>query len=490
MRSRCLSLLLGVLFVFGSGCAVNPVTGRPELMVVSSEQEQAMGREAAAQVEREMGLVDDPGLTSYVKTLGDRLAAHSPRKDVPYHFAVADMAEANAFALPGGHVYVSRGLLAIANSEAELANVIGHEIGHVAARHSAQRQTQSLGVGLASVLGAAAAGVVGGAGAANAVGALGQAAGAGLIASYGRDQERQSDEVGQTLAAAAGFEPGGMASFLDTLQRDSELSTGPGRRPSFLDSHPMTAERVATTAKRAPTLAVADAAPIAGTRSAFYQRIAGMAVGEDPSKGVFDEDNRFRHPELDFAIDLPPGWKTANQPQAVLAQSPDQQAMFTLELQEAPRPPKRAAIEFARAQEFTLQGGESLRVHGLDAYQGGTIAQGRSGPLPVEFLWVSHPRGTFRLTAIASGEGQERHAASLAAAGRSFRRLSSRERGKIERLQLRVVRARGGETLAAVGERSGNRWSLEKTAVANGLSAEDRLEAGRPVKVAVGVPYR
>ena len=138
------------------------------------------------------------------------------------------MAEANAFALPGGHIYVSRGLLAIANSEDELANVIGHEIGHVAARHHARQQARAQQVGVASVLGTLAAAVLGGAEAAQVVGQLGQIAGAGYMASHSRDQERESDEIGQTLAAKGGWNPAGMAEFLATLGRETTLAARPG----------------------------------------------------------------------------------------------------------------------------------------------------------------------------------------------------------------------------------------------------------------------
>ena len=195
--------LLAAVLAIGCSTTVNPVTGQREVTTMSPSREAAVGRDAASQVAAEIGLVNDPELTRYVSAIGERLAAKSPRQDVVYRFHVADMPEANAFALPGGYIYVSRGLLALANDEDELANVIGHEIGHVAARHSAQRETRAMGVGILSTLGTVAAGVLGGAGAAQAASQLGQVAGAGLIASYGRDQERQADEVGQKMAADA-----------------------------------------------------------------------------------------------------------------------------------------------------------------------------------------------------------------------------------------------------------------------------------------------
>ena len=144
------------------GCATNPVTGRPEFVLLSIAQEEELGRQAAKQFAEQLGLVEDPDLVAYVEAIGNRLARHSPRQDVSYRFQIADQEAPNAFALPGGWIYISRGALAISNSEAELAGVIGHEIGHVAARHSVQQQTRSIGVALLTLLGAAAAGAAAG----------------------------------------------------------------------------------------------------------------------------------------------------------------------------------------------------------------------------------------------------------------------------------------------------------------------------------------
>ena len=178
------ALLLALLT---HGCVVNPATGERELILMSPQREAELGREAAGQVAKQIGLVEDPALVAYVRAIGARLARLSPRTDVPYRFYIADMPEVNAFALPGGYIYVSRALLALTNSEDELANVIGHELAHVAARHAAQRETRAVGVGLLSMLGAIAAGALGGAEAAQVAGQIGQVAGAGLIASYSRD---------------------------------------------------------------------------------------------------------------------------------------------------------------------------------------------------------------------------------------------------------------------------------------------------------------
>ncbi len=485
--TRSARLLPAVLLLAASACATNPVTGAREVVFMSPEREAALGEQEAAKVAAQIGLVDDPELTAYVDEIGQRLAQHSPRQDVRYRFYVADMAEPNAFALPGGWIYVSRGLLVLTNSEDELANVIGHEIGHVAARHAAQRETRALGVGVLSALGTIAAGALGGQGMADAASQFGQLAGAGLIASYGRDQERQSDEVGQSLAAQAGYEPAAMASFLDTLRRESELRSGGPRMPSFLDSHPATAERVRDTAARAESLPPGPQAR-STSRFAFLERINGIPIGADPAAGVFD-GRRFLHPPLGIRIDFPPGWATQNGRSAVAAQSPGQDALFLLEMQGRSGDPQAAARDYAEARGLELQQGRALRIGGFQALRARTTARSQQGTLALDLTWISHPAGMFRLTGLAPKARFESHLASFEDAATSFASASSAELSRIRGRRLALVRARPGESLAALSRRSGNVWSLDETAVANGVSLDHRLRSGDVVKVAVEVPW-
>jgi len=484
-----LCLFAVVLLSFLAGCAINPVTGRRELVLMSAEREAQLGRQAAAQVAQEMGLVESPALTAYVEEIGGRLARYSPRRDVAYRFAVVDMQEPNAFALPGGYIYVSRGLLAIANSEVELANVIGHEIGHVAARHSAQRETRALGVGVLAALGTAAAGAVGGEGAAQSAAQIGQVAGAGFIASYGRDQERQADEVGQGLAAQAGWDPAALASFLNTLGRAAELQSGERHQPSFLDSHPMTSERVRNTAIRADSLQVSPATPIAATRSAFYARLANLLIGPDPAEGFFREE-RFLHPGLGFTLDFPPGWKTENARTAVAAQAPGGDAVLVLQTQGESGDPGKAAQLFAQENQLQLGQGKREQVGGFSAYRTRMEFQTQQGPAVADLTWIAHPRAMFRLLGLSPSGRFGDYAGTFRDAARSFRPLAQREREGITELRLRIAKAREGESLAALSRRTGNAWSLEETAVANDLPSERRLRGGEPVKIAVEVPYR
>lgn len=499
-RSRRLSpppgvaarVLLGGLALALGACATayNPVTGRTELTTMSPQREAQLGQQAAAQVEREIGLVRDAKLETYVDGIGQRLAAASPRRDVAYHFAVADMAEPNAFALPGGYVYVSRGLLALANSEDELANVIGHEIGHVAARHAAQRDTRATGVGVLSALGTLAAAALGGAEAAQMAGQLGQVAGAGLIASYSRDQERQADEVGQQISATSGWDPAGMATFLATLEREGQQrGGGVARQPSFLDSHPAAGERAVVAQGRAAQLQSGGAAPIARNRADFLRRIEGVRVGPDPREGVF-QDERFLHPTLDFAIEFPPGWRTQNARAAVGAQSPRRDAVVVLESQ-GPREDPRTAAQRWLSANSGVQVVESGAVRvggGWPAYRAVAQARTQQGVTGLALTWVAHPKGTFRLTGMTPATAWRSHAGAFDRVAASLQPLTAAERRGLYGLRLRIVEARSGETLEALGQRTNNRWSVDETALANALPRNARLERGRLVKIAVAAP--
>ncbi|HZE89561.1 MAG TPA: M48 family metalloprotease [Verrucomicrobiae bacterium] len=194
----------------GGACARNPVSGRPEMTLVSEAKERELGEAEARRVAETMGILEDPALSAYVRAVGERLAQFSPRTDVTYTFQIVDMEEPNAFALPGGPVYVSRGLLVLTNSEDELAGVLGHEIGHVAARHAVRRVTRAAPLAVVTGLGAAVTSIVSPM-LGDLVGGIGGVAGAFVLAPYSREQEREADRIGQELAGAAGWDPAGLS---------------------------------------------------------------------------------------------------------------------------------------------------------------------------------------------------------------------------------------------------------------------------------------
>lgn len=478
-------MLAACLALAASACATNPATGRREVILTSAEEESRTGAQAAKQVEAQMGLVRDPELQSYVEKLGARLAMNSPRRDVQYRFAIADMPETNAFALPGGYIYVSRGLLALANSEAELANVIGHEIGHVAARHHARQQTRATGVGLLSTLGTIAAAVLAGPGAAQMVGAVSQVAGAGIIASYSRDQERESDDIGQRIAAQSGYDPAEMAEFLGALGRETEVAAhGRVRAPSFLDSHPATPERVGATRARAGTLAVVPQPALARDRDAFLALLDGLMVGPDPAQGMF-EGTHFLHADMDLHLRFPAEWRTQNTPEQVAAGAPQGDALIGMELQGEGDDPREAAQLFLQNVPLRVVEDGALRVEGLRAYRVIGAAQDSAAHL----TWIAYRGRIFRLTGLSSPTQFRAYRPLFDRTAETFRPLTEAERGLFKRRVLAIATARAGETLEAFGRRTGNGWGIEQTAVANGLRPGDPLRAGMKLKIAKELPY-
>jgi predicted Zn-dependent protease len=471
------------------GCAVNPVTGRREIILMSPEREAELGRQGSEQVASEIGLVEAPALAQYVDAVGKRVASHSPRGNVTYSVQVVQMPESNAFALPGGYTYVSRGLLALANSEDELANVIAHEVGHVAARHAAQRETRAMGAGLLAVLGTIAASALGGEEAAQTAAQVGQVAAAGLIATYSRDQEREADRVGQSLAAKGGYDPAAMADFLGSLERETALHAGGARLPSFFDSHPSTPERASAAAALARTLPRRPGTPIAATRADFLARLEGLLLGGDPAEGIF-RDDVFLHPDLDFRLRLPSDWTAQNTRAAVRSIAPQGAALIELTGAGSGDDPRTAAERDLAAQGLSATDAGATRIHGLQAFRARTLVSTQQGSLGLDLTWIAHRGAIYRVQGAAPEASFAQYSELFGRTAGSFRPLTPEEVRSITERRLHVTAAREGEDLTQLSSRTGNAWSPGETAVMNGLPEGVRLRAGQPVKVARDRPYR
>ena len=347
-------------------CAADPGARRSRRLM-SEEDEIAQGKEAAAQVEQLMGFSGSAELQAYVSRIGQRLVEHSARSHLDYEFHVVDMKEPNAFALPGGYIYISRGLLSLMNTDDELASVLGHEVAHVAARHSVQRQARSrkwipLQV-LAGIGGVAASTVSPELG--SVVAGAGQLPAALAIASYSRKQESEADRLGQQYIAAEGWDPEALADSMDALTREQELQDdGDPDRMSFFDSHPTTPSRARDGRAYAKTLTVATPNRIAVDRAAFVQRLDGITIGDSAKVGVFI-GNLFVHPELGFALRFPNGWTHENAATVVLSYPKDESAVLALEVAGEGNDPAAAADRFER--EIPLAERDSRTINGLSA---------------------------------------------------------------------------------------------------------------------------
>jgi len=470
-------------------CAADPGARRTR-RVMSEEDEIALGKEAAREVEQYMGFAGSAELNAYVDRIGQRLAKHSSRNHLEYEFHVVDMAEPNAFALPGGHIYVSRGLLAIMNTEDELAAVLGHEIGHVAGRHSAKQQTKSRGwiplQILAGIGGAAASAVSPDLG--SAVAGIGQLPASLVLASYSRKQEKEADRLGQRYAAAEGWDPAALSDTMDALTREQQLAGG--RDPSqmsFFDSHPTTPERAREGREYASTLAVEPADRIAIDRTAFVHRLAGLVVGPSARGGVF-LDHRFVHPELGFALTFPEGWKHENGPTAVVAYPENESAIMGLQVVAEGDDPATVADEIASQVEL-LDRSEVKRVNGLPVVTANTTITQDRQELPLALAWIAKDGLIYQVLGATTPPNWAEYRPIFEATAATFRRPSQGELGELREDRLRVVAAKQGETLSALAKRAQSRWSVERVAAANAMSAGAKLSGGEAVKISKREPY-
>ena len=452
---------------------------------VTRGQEAKLGAEEAKKVEQTMGLLRDAKLEPYVRAIGEKLAAVSNLPEGPWYFMVVDVPDPNAFALPGGFIYVTRGLVALVNSEDELAGVIGHEIGHVTARHTSKRISAavltapvSIATGIAGLAVSIVSPSLG-----NVLAGTGPLLTGGLvIAPFSRKQENQADQIGQKLAARAGYDPAGISHFLHTLDREVTLLAGEERSFHFLDSHPMTPGRVEKTAKRAKELEPAAGRPVARSHSDFLGRIEGIVVGEDPAQGVF-EGHRFMHPELDLALDFPVGWKTANTAGAVGAVSPGQDALVAMRIAA-----KDSTLDATVAQMQKEQSDlrfERFEIRGLPAARTELNSRGHSAHITL----IGYRDDVLAILGQSTEKVAKQYAAVFDATAQSFRALRKSERAAIREARLRVRTARSGETPAGIAERTGSVWKAEQIAVANAVEADEAFRQGHEVKVSIEQAY-
>jgi len=467
-------LLLGVVV----NCARNPVTGKNELALVSEAQEIQMGQEAAQQVGQSIGYVDDQALQDYVAGIGKRMAAQSERPNLPWEFHVVNDAAVNAFALPGGFIYVTRGLLGAITNEAELASVLGHEIGHVTARHSVQQiskaQLAQLGLGLGSILSSDIA---------QFAGLASQGLGI-LFLKYGRDAENQADELGFRYALTQNYDVREMDDVFETLNRESQLGGGGGRLPEWLSTHPNPENRVTRTQARLDTLHT-DLGSSVRNEQVYMQRIQGLTYGDDPRQGFF-EGNTFYHPDMRFQLEFPEGWQTQNTPSAVVAVSPQQDAMIQLGLA-GQTPPRQAAQQFLSQEGVQAGDASTSNVNGNPAATSYFQAQTQQGAVQGIVSFISYGGQTFGLLAY-TGQGKlQQYDGTFRQSIGSFSTLRNQAALSVKPNRIEVVKVPRQMTLAQFDQQYPSTIPIEELAVINQLEGPDSsIPAGRQVKRVTG----
>lgn len=453
--------------------------GPGRIVLDTPYDDRRVGEEQTDAVAAEMGLVEDPDLNAYVQRVAKRLLRHAPPRPFEYEFKIVDQTVPNAFALPGGKIYVSRGLLALVDSEDELAGVLGHEITHAAERHAAARlevarRINPLVIGFMR---------------------------AAQIAAYGRDQERDADRGGQILCARAGYDPAGIATFLRKLDALERYEIGWSRLPFFLATHPTSPERAALAADRATSLAWTREPGFADARSFGYLSVVdGLVLGEDPAGGLFDGP-LFVHPEMRFSIRFPEGWETMNAQQAVSAISPDGDAQLTLTLAGAGEDVNEVVDAFldeeaeslrvrvADRREIRLGQLPAVRLEGRGREQILTPAGPQEIQVYMQMTFVAHDGMVYRLALTSFAGSALKYRGRATAFAMSFRPIDDATAHSLSVTRLRVARALEDETLADLSARTRNALELGYTGVLNGIFPSTRLDRGEPIKIGIPEPY-
>ena len=476
MRIQMLSLL--TLCVIYCACVRNPVTGKRQLALMTESQEIAMGQESHPAVLSEFGLVENAELQEYFTRIGNDLAKVSHRPNLPWHFAVVDSPVVNAFAVPGGYIYLTRGILEHMNNEAELAGVLGHEIGHVAARHSvtqiSQGQLINIGLGLGSIFSSRF----------RQFGGLAQMGMEVLMLKYSRDHENESDQLGLQYMEKCGYDPEQMSKFFQVfigMREESGQSI-----PSWLSSHPTPPDRIKRTSEAGTRMKLESARrDYRINADEFLPRLDSLVFGENPREG-FVENNRFVHPDLRFQIDIPSGWKVENTKSSVILAEPEGRAMVQLTMTppEAGKSPGDVAQNIARSEGTQFLSGGSESINGNQAYLGLYRVQSDSGNLGVAAAFIRYGEHIYQAAGFAPESNFSQYSRSMNTVLRSFRQLADQRILAAQPDRMKMYRARRGESLRSLAKsQNQTRVTLEDLVQVNRMDPDQSLSAGAWVKL-------
>lgn len=467
-----LALLVLSTLLLHVSCSVNPATGKQQLAFYNEAEEVELGKEADAEIVASVGLYDDPELQAYVEDLGQKLAAQSERPNLPWSFKVVDDPAVNAFALPGGYIYVTRGLLSHMTSEAELSGVLGHEIGHVTARHGVNQASKQmlalLGLGVVALIDEDLSSVAGAA-----------SVGLGLLfLKYGRDDERQADDLGLRYMARAGYDPREMPGVFNVLAGVQTVE-GAGRLPNWLSTHPdpgARRERMQQAVAGMPD----DFSRATVDRDGYLRRLDGLVFGDNPREGFF-QGNAFLHPEMRFRFEFPAGWETSNEKASVSAAAPSEDALLQVSLAEEETPEAAADKFFA---EDGLSQGDSWDkgIHGLPATWSRFAYEDAESKLSGTVAFVKHEGNVFQLLAISTPDQWESHRETLEAAVASFSRLDDPKALNVKPRRLRLVPLTKEMTLEEFDKKHPSVVKRDLLALINHVQPGERIPAGTLMK--------
>ena len=444
-------LLLPALLV--SACATNPVTGQQDFVLMSEEQEISLGRQYSAEIIKEMPEYEDPELARLVQEIGERVAANSHRPDLIYRFTVLDSDKVNAFALPGGYIYITRGLLAYLNSEAELAAVLGHEIGHVTARHSVRQHGTATMAGILGAVVSASTGVQG-------AGDLSRLVGTAIVRGYGREHELEADRLGAEYLAKTGYDPDGMLEVVGVLKNqeafDKQVAEKEGREPNayhgLFSTHPDNDKRfqeVVAAARKYRTTTTMHTG-----REDFLRALDGLVFGDSEREGI-TRNNSFYHAELDFAVTFPEGWRIDNRSDRVLAIAPENQGLVQLTRTDLNKRISPREFMRSRMKLDDMEDGRPIDVGGLEGYT--AIADGKTpyGTRRVRYVVLFRNDNAWIFAGAAKNRNDtRRYDTAILDTARSFHALSAAEKQLAAGKRLKVITAGPGTRYAGLAASS------------------------------------
>jgi predicted Zn-dependent protease len=480
---RVLAIMAATVGLALSACTTNPATGRSDFTpLMGPSQELAIGAEEHPKLLEAFGGAYDEraALTAYVNELGQRLQGVSETPSPPFTFTIVNSDEINAFALPGGYVYVTRGLMALANSEAELAGVIAHEIGHVTARHTAQRYNQAVFAQLGAAVLSAATG-------SRAVSELARFGVAAYVQGYSRDQEHEADELGVRYLGRAGYDPRAMAVFLSKMGAQSRLAAriagrqGVEAEASLFSSHPRTAERVARAAEAAQ---INQAAGRELGRDEYLLRLAKTLYGDDADQG-FRRGREFAHPGLGFRFKVPPDFRMRNTSQAVVATHKGGTAIRFDGAKVAADTDMLRYLTRDWLGDMRLADTERITVNGMAAATASARINTRDGRRDLRAVVIRYDAETaYRFLILTPANQTAALAEELRRMTYSFRPLSEREKGNLRPQRIVIHEVQAGDTVASLADTMPfDDFKEERFRVLNGLGQNETLEPGRLVKL-------
>ncbi len=465
--------LAGLPFIF-LGCAVNPVTGEKELSLISTSQEKAIGQQTDLEIKAHYGLVEDPQLISYLDGIGQAIVPHTHRPDLEYHFAILDSPVINAFAVPGGYVYVTRGILALISNEAELATILGHELGHISARHSLKRMSQMIlvqtGLAVVSAIDKRLADIAG-------------LAGVGLqllFLKYSRDDEYQADSLGVAYARRAGWSPVFMIDFFLSLEKLGDLSGG-RPLPGFLSTHPLTKDRI----ERVKAMITEEDAKLKVNQNLYLQRIQGLVFGDDPRQG-FIEKGRFFHPQLRFVFSIPEDWQVQNTASQVRLSSKDGQAALVLMVEKSSENlASYASRKISTFKGTKLLGEDQVETPNFPSYHTYYLVESNEGEaLYLRLSLIRYGEYIFSFYGLAPWRNYPAYDERFKRMIQSFDELKDQAYLNRQPLRIHIVRASGKEKLQEIFQKENvprNLWP--QLNIMNKLEPEVIPSSGTLIKI-------